>query len=358
MRKRLFYLALFAAMLFQSCDDAAPTAQPQSETKAFIRAADISFLPELEGRGTMLYNGTEAQDMITTLKNAGCNTVRIRLWKNPSGGHSGLAEVKALSERARGAGMKIWLSVHYSDTWADPAAQTVPAAWQNLSFDGLKTAVADYTSEVLTQINPDIFQIGNEINSGFLWPQGNLTTQEAQFLELLASASTTIRNQSPETKIMIHFAGLDNAEWFFRKVKKTDYDYIGLSYYPVWHGKDLSVLYNIISSLGQVRHKKVILAEVAYPFTLDWNDWTNNVVGLEDQLMPGYPATPEGQRAFMLRIKNLVQQNEYGLGFSYWGGEWVSFMGNQAGNGSTWENQALYDFDNKALPVMDIFKAE
>lgn len=356
MKKCMFFLGLFAFLALQSCsgnDDSVN--QPAGDT--FIRSADISFLPALEGTGTLLYNGAVQQDMITTLKNSGCNTVRIRLWKNPSNAHSGMAEVKALAQRARQAGMKIWLTVHYSDTWADPGTQTTPAAWQALSFTQLKTAVTDYTSEILTEIHPDIFQIGNEINSGLLWPQGNLIDHESQCIELLSAASATIRSQSPNTKIMIHFAGMTGADWFFNKMNPVDYDYIGLSYYPVWHGKELSTVTNTINALGQAHDKKVVIAETAYPFTLGWNDWTNNVIGLEEQLVPGYAATPEGQKNFMLAVKDLVKGSAYGQGFSYWGGEWISFMGNEATNGSTWENQALYDFENKTLPVMAAFNA-
>lgn len=156
---------------------------------------------------------------------------------------------------------------------------------------------------------------------------------------------------------MIHYAGVkaSDTDWFFTKVKSVDYDYIGLSYYPVWHGKDFAVVKSTIDALGTKFSKKVVIAETAYPFTLGYNDWTNNIVGLDSQLVSGYPATPEGQKSFMLAIKNLVKTSQSGIGFSYWGGEWISFKGDQAKDGSTFENQALYDFDNKALPVFGVF---
>ncbi|MFV8368641.1 glycoside hydrolase family 53 protein [Flavobacterium sp. LB2R40] len=323
----------------------------------FIRAADVSFLPEIENSGVVLYNNLQAENMITTLKNAGCNSIRIRLWKNPANGHSGMAEVKALAQRVRQAGMKVWLTVHYSDVWADPGNQTTPAEWKNLSFTDLKAAVANYTSTIIAEINPDFIQIGNEINTGLLWPQGHLINQEAQCLALLATASATIRAKAPNAKIIIHYAGVNSGDtnWFFTKMKSIDYDYIGLSYYPVWHGKEVAMLKNTIDALGKTFNKKVLIAETAYPFTLGYNDWTNNIVGLDSQLVSGYPATPEGQKNFMLAIKNSVKTSEYGLGFAYWGGEWISFKGNQATNGSSFENQALYDFDKKVLPVIQVF---
>ena len=362
MKKYILVFGVFALLgMFFSCSandtNETPIVEPPVAEDTFIRAADISFLPEIESSGTILYNNTKAEDMLTTLKTAGCNAVRIRLWKNPSNGHSGMTEVKALAARVKKAGMKVWLTVHYSDTWADPAVQTIPAEWENLSFTDLKTAVATYTSTIITEINPDIIQIGNEINSGLLWPQGHLINQEVQCLALLSAASTTIRTKAPNTKIMIHYAGVkaSDTNWFFNKIKSVDYDYIGLSYYPIWHGKDLEVVKTTINTLGKTYNKKVIIAETAYPFTLGYNDWTNNIVGLDTQLVSGYPATPDGQKSFVMAIKTVVKESEFGLGFAYWGGEWISFKGNQAANGSTFENQAFYDFNNKALPVLQVF---
>jgi arabinogalactan endo-1,4-beta-galactosidase len=252
--------------------------------------------------------------------------------------------------------MKVWLTVHYSDTWADPGSQTPPSDWTSLSFANLKTAVSNYTTLLMTEIQPDIIQIGNEINSGFLWPQGHLINNESQCLQLISAASTAIRSQSATTKIMIHYAGIGSgATWFFNKMSSINYDYIGLSYYPVWHGKILSDVNATITSLGETHNKKVIIAETAYPFTLGYNDYTNNILGLANQLVPTYPATNQGQKEFLLAIKNLVKQNSRGLGFCYWGAEWVAFRGPTATNGSSWENQALWDFNNNALPVMDAF---
>ena len=348
--------ALFSCSSNDNTSDAALD-PPIVVADNFIRAADVSYLPEIETAAVVFYNDAKPESMLKTLKNAGCNTIRIRLWKNPSSGHSGLAEVKALAQRVKQAGMKVWLTVHYSDTWADPGVQTTPDEWKSLAFSDLKTAVANYTATILTEINPDIIQIGNEINSGLLWPQGHLINNEAQCLAILSAASATIRSKAPATKIMIHYAGVKAADtdWFFNKMKSVDYDYIGLSYYPVWHGKDMLLVKSTIDALGSKFSKKVVIAETAYPFTMGYNDWTNNIVGLDSQLVPNYPATPEGQKSYMMAIKELVKTSQSGIGFAYWGGEWVSFKGNESKEGSTFENQALYDFNNKSLPVMQVF---
>lgn len=361
MKKILFLILSLSLVACSSSDSAegapAPTPSPTPTPSAdFIRAADVSFIPLIESEGTVYKHNNVAQDPLTTLKNAGCNTVRIRLWKNPTNNQSSFNEVKTLATRAKNAGFKVWLSVHYSDTWADPGSQTTPVEWQSLSFTDLKTAVENYTATILTEINPDIIQIGNEINSGFLWPQGHLINNENQSLQLISAISTKIRTQAPTTKIMLHYAGIGaGAAWFFNKMNAINYDYIGLSYYPIWHGKNLSDVNATITSLGQTHNKKVIIAETSYPFTLTWNDWTNNVVGQNDQLITTYAASNSGQKDFVLAIKNLVKQNSYGQGFCYWGGEWVAFRGTQSTTGSSWENQALWDFNFNSLPVMEAF---
>ncbi len=348
-------LIAFHLLSCSSSDDAQPTPEPIPAEDNFIRAADVSYLPLIESEGTIYKKNNVVENAIMTLKNAGCNTIRIRLWKNPSDGHSGLSEVKALVSRVKNAGMKVWLTVHYSDTWADPGNQTKPNAWKIMNFNDLKTALTDYTNQIMTEINPDIIQIGNETNDGMLWPDGKLSSNQNQYLELVTAATTVVRNKSTTTKIMLHYAGISGADWFFSKVSNVDYDYIGLSYYPIWHGKSLYDLQTKMNTLGQLYNKKVLIAETAYPFTFGYNDYTNNIVGLSNQIIPSYSASNDGQKQYLLAIKNMVKQSTNGIGFCYWGGEWVAFRGATSPNGSAWENQALWDFNTNALPAMDAF---
>lgn len=353
MKNWIKLLGIFIITISFSCSKEEESTTISEE---FIKAADMSLLPLIESEGTTFYNTNAiAEDALQTLKKAGCNTIRIRLWHNPSGNSSGFTEVKNFAQRIHNNGMKVWLSVHYSDTWADPGNQTKPAAWNGLSFSALKTAFEQYTATIVTQIKPDIFQIGNEINSGFIFPEGNLTTNESQFLTLLASASSVIRANSSTTKIMLHFAGIDAASWFFDKTAAIDYDYIGLSYYPLWHGTNMNVLQQTLTTLGQTLNKKVLIAETSYPFTFSWNDWTNNIIGSANQIHPNYPATQEGQKAFMFQLKSIVKNSANGLGFCYWGAEWIAFRGTVATNGSPWENKALWDFNNKAVAAVSVF---
>ena len=353
-----FYPFLF--LIIFSCKEKInqiPVVPPINNDTSFIRAADLSFLPEIESTGTVFKNNGIAETPIITLKNAGCNYVRLRLWHTPANAHSGLTEVKNMASIIHSQGMKVWLTVHFSDTWADPSNQTKPSSWQNLNFNELKTAVGHYMSEIANELTPDLIQIGNETNDGFLWPDGKLSVNETQCIQLMRTAIDSIKFHLPSTKIMMHFGGINSAEWFFDKVQTLNYDYIGISYYPVWHGTNLDNLKNKINYLSQTYNKKVLIAETAYPFTLNWNDWTNNIVGLQSQLIPGFEATNDGQNNYLMEIKNWSKQSTSCIGFCYWGGEWISFRGAQATDGSSWENQALWDFNNNALPAIGAFNA-
>lgn len=357
--KKLIFCFLTLVLISCSSGGDSPEPTPIPTEDSFIRAADLSFLPEIEAAGVSFKYNNVVQDPLLTLKNAGVNYIRIRLWNNPSNGHSNLSEVKQLATKVRTHGMKVWLTVHYSDTWADPGNQTKPVAWQNLNFSDLKSAVSVYTTQVVTEIKPEIIQIGNETNDGFLWPEGKLSTNETQYLELTNTAISSVKTANSTTKIMLHFAGISNsADWYFNKVKNLNYDYIGISYYPVYHGTSLTDLKNKLTTLSQTYNKKIILAETSYPFTLSWNDWTNNVVGQSNQLVASYDATASGQKNYILAIKSLVKSVPNGTGFCYWGGEWIAFKGNQATNGSTWENQALWDFNNNALEAIQAFNKD
>ncbi len=354
---KICLLVFFLALI--SCKKDDTTENPIEPENAFsISAVDLSSLPEIDSTGTIFYNQEGSpEDVLTTMENSGVNTIRLRIWNYPATKHSGFDEVKQFSDRIKSMGLKVWLTVHYSDTWADPGHQEPPITWQGLSLNAVSDSVYAYTKKVAEEIQPDIIEIGNEINSGFLFPFGNINTAPAAFLELLDKGVTAARYNSPDSKIMIHFAGIDGADWFFDKIKNIDYDIIGLSYYPYWHGKNLSILQSTMENLSIAYNKEVAIAEMAYPFTLDWNDNTNNIVGLESQLvLPQYPATPQGQQDFIARLKEIVQAVDKGIGFCYWGGEMVAFKGSDATDGSPWENQALYDFGNKALPVLNDFE--
>ena len=333
-------------------------ADTEEENLAFISAVDISKYPEISNTNQIFYDLDENQkDFLTILKEKGINTIRLRLWVNPVNEHSGFNEVKQFSQSLKTHDFKTWLTLHYSDSWADPGQQNPPTQWQGISFSALKDSVYNYTKKVMQEMQPDYIQIGNEINTGILHPYGDLATNHQNFIELVQQGSLAVRERSMDCKIILHYAGIEHADWFFTQVNQIDYDIIGLSYYPIWHGKSLTALKTRMQELSNIHNKKILIAETAYPFTLEWNDWTNNIVGLDEQLiLPEYPATPEGQRNFIRQIKTLTKELENGIGFCYWGAELIAWKGNQSTDSSPWENQALFDFNNKALSVLNEFE--
>jgi len=349
-----FLFSIFILTFF-SCKKST-TSSNATDDFSFIKAADISFLPEIRTAEFKVKGPLgNTEDMLYILRSSGVNTFRLRVWVNPADVHSGLYEVKNLCREIKSLGAKVWISIHYSDSWADPGNQRKPYAWWNANFEQLKDSVYQYTSTVARETQADFIQIGNEINNGILWPDGQYTQAE-NFKALLTEGIIAVRENSPNAKIILHYAGHQYAEEFFSKFDNLDYDIIGLSYYPKWHGKNLDSLNTSITNIGMNLHKKVIIAETAYPFTLSWADWTDNVIGSENEIIPAYPATPIGQKNFLKDIKSLMKNNVFGLGFCYWGGEWIAFKGITSKTGSSWENQAFWDYDHKSLPVLEVYK--
>lgn len=228
----------------------------------------------------------QVEDMLETSKQNGVNVIRLRLFKDPQPAlaASSFQKVKQLSSEIRSKGMKVLLSVHFSDTWADPSQQTVPLSWGSLSFEHLKDSVAVYTQKIMHQIQPDYIQIGNEINNGLLFPHGQISNLTA-CKELLTASINKVRTIKPNCKIILHYAGHQDADTFFAQFSDLDYDIAGISYYPMWHGKDLIQLRNHLQQIATSTSKKVLVAETSYPFTLGWYDQTHNVVGLSEQIL-------------------------------------------------------------------------
>ncbi|CAM3899926.1 glycosyl hydrolase 53 family protein [Flavobacterium branchiophilum] len=353
---QIILLSLVVAVV--ACSKSEPQPQVETPKKVLeIKALDMSLLPKIRQSGIVFQsqNG-QTEDMLTTLKTAGANTIRLRIWNNPNpdGSVSNLASVRLLANEMKSKGFKVMLSVHYSDTWADPGTQTKPQHWQNCTFNQLKDSVFQYTSKIMSQIQPDYIQIGNEINNGFLFPDGQIQNL-ANFKMLIKQGCAAVRAHNPNTKIILHLAGHNQALSFFNQMQDIDYDIIGLSYYPIWHGKSLIDLEQNLELISNAQNKPIFIAETAYPFTLTWNDYTNNIIGLNSQILPEFEASASGQQQFLNQIKTIITKVPKGIGFCYWGAEWVAYNGPTATNGSAWENQALWNFQHQAQPALSVF---
>lgn len=352
------YLILLLILSLSGCDKKNSDPPYTPPVTSFYKGADISFLPEIEEAGVKFYDKSgKVAPLTEILKSSGVNTIRLRLWHTPSTKHSGLAEVSAFARQLKVAGFKIFLTIHYSDTWADPGNQAKPAAWNGLSLSVLGDSVYNYTKHTVQEIDPDIIEVGNEISNGFLWPEGKISNQSG-FITLLKRGVQGARDATPDKrKILMHCATLDVSGWFYTilKTNQIDYDVIGLSYYPFWTKIPPSQAIALMDSLSSTFNKDVLIAETAYPYTLEWNDYTNNIIGLQNQLLQGYPATEAGQKLILTEIRQGMENFDKGIGFCYWAPEWVAFKGPQSTTGSSWENMALFDFNNKALPGLDVF---
>jgi arabinogalactan endo-1,4-beta-galactosidase len=350
-------LVLFICLVLFACKKKGNSPENVNSTKNLaIKGVDLSLLPEIRTSGLTIKNAAnESEDMLLTLKKNGVNVIRLRIWNHPSESTSALATVKTLADEIHAMGMKVLLTVHYSDSWADPSQQTKPAAWQALSFSALKDSVFAFTTQIMQEIHPEYIQIGNEINNGLLWPEGNFSNL-TQFKALLQKGIEAVRASSNSTQIVLHYAGHSNANSFFNSLQGLDYDIIGLSYYPIWHGKSLDSLKANLNTISTTQNKPIFIAETAYPFTFGYNDWTNNIIGLNSQILPEFAATESGQQMYLAKLRSIVEDVPKAIGFCYWGGEWISYKGATASNGSAVENQALWNFENKALPVQEVYK--
>ncbi|HEU5134561.1 MAG TPA: arabinogalactan endo-1,4-beta-galactosidase [Steroidobacteraceae bacterium] len=349
-----------------------------------ILGADVSSLKKSEDFGGQYFDTLQAAPRpqrnrlpataLEILSNHGFNFVRLRVWVNPADGYHDQDELFEMAGRARLARQKVLVDLHYSDSWADPGKQFKPAAWSNYTFEELKRAVYDHTFGVCEGLRsrglaPAMIQLGNELNSGMLWPDGHTWNPPNwdNLAQLLNAGAAAVRACSPKTQIMLHLAnGGDNNlyRWWFDNItsRAVDFDVIGFSYYGYWHGSlgDLQANLNDISARYS---KDVVVAETAYPFVLADDDGWGNIIGLPGQLVAGYPATREGQAANQRDVLSIVRAvpGGRGLGAFYWDATWTGVVGNgwdptNPASGNAWENQALFDFDGRPVPAMDVFQ--
>ncbi|MCX8028774.1 MAG: arabinogalactan endo-1,4-beta-galactosidase [Brevinematales bacterium] len=250
-------------------------------SKVFFKGADVSWLPQMEQSGFVFYNFSGSKmDLLDILKENGMNTIRLRTWVNPSNdpinGHCSVDETVDMAVRVKKKGLYLMINFHYSDSWADPSKQYKPKNWQDLTFDQLKTKVYEYTKDVMIKlasrgIYPEFVQIGNEINSGMLWPDGSYTNF-SNLAELIKFGVRAVREVSPKTLVVIHLAKGHDVElfkWFFGNLNRyfTDYDVIGMSYYPYWAGdwrKTLPMLISNMNEMVRLYRKYVMVVETGH----------------------------------------------------------------------------------------------
>jgi arabinogalactan endo-1,4-beta-galactosidase len=339
------------------------------------RGADLSFEPQEEAAGAQFSDDGKPGTALSVLNDHGLNYVRLRLWVNPPAGYSDLASDLKMARRIKAAGDRLYLDIHYSDFWADPQKQNIPAAWQGQDLSQLTATVQRYTKNVIGQFAAqgtpvDMVSIGNEIRNGILWPVGqvdwtantgwsNLTT----LLKAGVAGARAGNRPGHELLVMLHFdQGGDNAQsrTFFDHMVAggVPFDVVGLSYYAFWHGT-LSAMRANVDDLATRYHKPIVLAESQYAWTLANGDSLGNSVWQASQVDPGYPATPGGQLSFYNDALSILAQvpDHLGKGLFYWEPEWIPGVGWEPGAGSPNDNLTLFSFTGQALPSVGLFQS-
>lgn len=367
----------------------------------FYRGMDASAVLALENSGVKYYNfDGEEQDVFMTLAQAGVNYIRLRVWNDPydengngyGGGNNDVATAITLGQRATKYGMKVCIDFHYSDFWADPKKQFVPKAWEGMEIEEKADALYDFTLDSLTQlleagVDVGMVQIGNEINNGM-----SGETDVANIRKLLTAGSKAVReaavNSGKEILVAIHYTNIDDMKKLDTlltglQVKEIDYDIVGLSFYPYWHGT-IEDLKNAIIHIRDTYGKKVYVAENAYCYTAEDGDGSANSVEGTDDLAEGYSASVQGQ-ANEVRDVCAAASEAGAEGVFYWEGTWIPVGPADADNsalwekygsgwassyasgydpkdagqyygGCSWDNQAMFDFTGHPLASLKVFK--
>ena len=367
----------------------------------FYRGMDASAVLALENSGVKYYNfDGEKQDVFMTLAQAGVNYIRLRVWNDLydengngyGGGNNDVATAIALGQRATKYGMKVCIDFHYSDFWADPKKQFVPKAWEGMDIEEKSDALYNFTLESLTQlldagVDVGMVQIGNEINNGM-----SGETDVANVRKLLTAGSKAVReaavNSGKEILVAVHYTNIDDMKKLDTlltglQVKEIDYDIVGLSFYPYWHGT-MDDLKNAITHIRNTYGKKVYVAENAYCYTAEDGDGSANSVEGTDDLAEGYSASVQGQ-ANEVRDVCAAASEAGAEGVFYWEGTWIPVGPADADNsdlwekygsgwassyasgydpkdagqyygGCSWDNQAMFDFTGHPLASLNVFK--
>jgi arabinogalactan endo-1,4-beta-galactosidase len=355
----------------------------------FYFGADLSYVNQILDHGGVYKDQGEVRSPYRIFKDHGNNLVRLRLWHNPEWTkdvydpkgtveYNGLEDVAKAIALSKEQGMQVLLDFHYSDSWADPGKQEIPAAWQGIrDIAVLKDSVYQYTFKTISYLKardlvPELVQVGNEINCGMFttaapvgFPTCNACNGQWQQLgDVLNSAIAGVKDATTtatvKPKILLHVADPKNLEWWFDNIrdngKVTAFDIIGFSYYPLWHTTVApQQLQATVAALKSRYQKPLMILEMGYPWSTANNDSYNNIFGSQTPIS-GYPFTKEGQLE-MLKFVTQAVASGGGVGVVYWEPAWISSQArDQWGQGSSWENTTFFDFDGNTLPSIDYTK--
>jgi arabinogalactan endo-1,4-beta-galactosidase len=313
--------------------------------------ADVSFLRQAEQQGIVFKENGAPTPVLEMLKAHGYGWVRLRLFHTPTDLPNNLEYTIASAKVAKKLGFHILLDIHYSDTWADPAKQFTPKAWAGLKHDQLVKAVFAYTRDTIAafreaDVLPDMVQVGNEIISGMLWPDGRLPDNWYNLATLLKAGIAGVAagaGNGPHPRIMIHIdrgGDEEGTKFFFDKINAygVPFDVIGQSYYPWWHGS-LDDLRANLRFMAKQYKKDIFVVETAY-------NWKPTEY-IKKKKAP-FPESREGQKDFFAAVNRVVQKTPggFGKGLFWW---------EPAVPPSPISSRSFFDDSNNVLPVITVF---
>ncbi|GAB1416957.1 glycosyl hydrolase 53 family protein [Paludibacter sp.] len=324
-------IAVLLILIFAGCK---PEEVDEKFPTGFAKGADVSWLTEMEKDGRKFYNADgEAMECMALLKSLGMNAIRLRVWVNPSDGWCNKEDMMVKARRANKLKMRLMIDFHYSDVWADPGKQFKPVAWNTLSFDSLKIAVAEHTKDILKalkneNITPEWVQVGNETGNGMLWDDGKASINMKQYKELNNAGYDAVKEVFPNSKVIVHIQEGDKNSlfrWIFDGLKNNGgkWDVIGMSLYPTennWQKMNADCLANINDMISRYK-KEVMICEVGMP----WNQSEACKLFLSD-----------------LIAKAKAVENDQCLGVFYW--EPQSYR--------NWKGYTKGAFDNLGKPTV------
>ena len=312
-------------------DTPTPPIENPIDTKHYVGADLSQWLAYRNDGAVWKCDGTTIDNVPAFFSASGYNVARLRLFVNPDVNTEACQDLDYVIESAtamQAAGMNICIDFHYSDTWADPAKQYKPATWKSLDVTALKSKIYNYTRETLESLKshnivPTHIQIGNEITAGMLWETGHVgvwgesndTPQQwDNFIGLLSHAAQACREVCPDAKIIVHTdrgGDAETAQRYYERIADIDYDIIGLSYYPYWHGT-LGQLGRTLQTLSNsFPNKAIMIVETGFGY----NEWSDDSA---TTAYGNYASTPEGQKKFLTDLVTIVKQYDNVTGLFYW----------------------------------------
>ncbi|MDR2804674.1 MAG: arabinogalactan endo-1,4-beta-galactosidase [Dysgonamonadaceae bacterium] len=278
-----FILFLSFLLIFIACQEESnppPPAPPDYDMTGFAKGADVSWITEMEKAGRKFYDpdGNEKEGM-TLLRDCGINAIRLRVWVNPADGWCSKEDMLVKAIRAHRLGMRLLIDFHYSDWWADPGKQTIPAAWEGMNLEEMKQAVKTHTVTTLgllktNGVQPEWVQVGNETGNGMLWPVGQADINMANYAALNNAGYDAVKSVFPDACVIVHLQEGNNNNlyrWLFDGLKKNGgkWDMIGMSLYASsdnWQATNRQCVANVNDMINRY-DTKVMICEVGMP----WN---------------------------------------------------------------------------------------